>query len=127
MLPLLLLLACLSPPDPGEFLDTGNLTDQDQDGVPAKDDCNDLSPTIYPGAPETCDSRDEDCDEVVDEDAGPTWYIDADQDGYGDEDLPHVACTAPSGYVSNAQDCDDGDDEVYPDAPERLRRDRRGL
>jgi|GEM_PF-5700488 len=37
-------------------------------------DCNDGEPAIHPGAEETCDDRDEDCDGVVDEDvcAGDT-------------------------------------------------------
>lgn len=34
-------------------------------------DCNDLDPSVHPGAPETCDSLDNDCDGVVDEDCPP--------------------------------------------------------
>jgi hypothetical protein len=33
-------------------------------------DCDDLIPDIYPGAPEICDCQDNDCDGVADEDAG---------------------------------------------------------
>ncbi len=113
-----LLLACGGPQDPTEFLDTGELTDQDQDGFGAKEDCNDLSPSTYPGAPESCDSRDEDCDDVVDEEAGPIWYADADDDGYGNSELSKTACTAPSGHVSNADDCDDALTDVNPGAEE---------
>ncbi len=118
MSPLLLLLACGGPQDPTEFLDTGELIDQDQDGYGAKEDCNDLSPTTYPGAPETCDSRDEDCDDIVDEDAGPAWYLDADDDGYGDPDSSQTACTAPTSHVSNADDCDDEVATTNPGAAE---------
>jgi hypothetical protein len=31
------------------------------------DDCDDADPAVFPGAPETCDGRDEDCDGQVDE------------------------------------------------------------
>ncbi len=115
---LVLLLACDGPVDATEFLDTGEIVDQDGDGVPASEDCNDLSPTTYPGATETCDSRDEDCDDLIDEDAGPLWYADTDGDGYGDPDVEVQACTVPSGHVSNAEDCDDDDSEVNPGATE---------
>ncbi|GEM_PF-2862731 len=118
MTSLLLLLACNGPQDPTDFLDTGEFIDQDQDGVGAKDDCNDLSPTTYPGAPETCDGRDEDCDDTVDEEAGPLWYADSDGDGYGDEATPVTDCTAPTDHVSNAEDCDDSDVLVNPGAQE---------
>ena len=48
--------------------------DQDSDGffqLPAcgtPRDCNDASPTTYPGAPELCDGYDNDCDNLLDED-----------------------------------------------------------
>ncbi|MFZ5475315.1 MAG: putative metal-binding motif-containing protein [Myxococcota bacterium] len=35
--------------------------------VPAASDCDDADAGVYPGAPERCDGRDEDCDGVVDE------------------------------------------------------------
>jgi hypothetical protein len=43
--------------------------DLDGDGVPASEDCDDLDPRVYPGAPETCDGLDNDCDGQVDEEA----------------------------------------------------------
>ncbi|MFT5352879.1 MAG: hypothetical protein ACI9KE_000076 [Polyangiales bacterium] len=41
--------------------------DVDGDGSPASEDCNELRPEAYPGAPELCNNLDEDCDEIVDE------------------------------------------------------------
>lgn len=40
------------------------------------------------------------------------WFTDADGDGLGDPSSITLACTAPSGTVSNADDCDDGDDQI---------------
>ncbi|MGQ9652049.1 MAG: MopE-related protein [Phycisphaerae bacterium] len=81
-------------------------------------DCNDGDNTIYPGAPELCDGKDDDCDGQVDEEA-PTWYRDADGDGYGDAADSVQACDPPGGYVADNTDCDDGDNTTYPGAPER--------
>ena len=41
-------------------------------------------------------------------------YLDLDDDGYGDEDLPITACEAPSGYVDMGGDCDDTDPALNP-------------
>ena len=84
-------------------------------------DCDDLTASTHPGADETCDGADDDCDGSVDEDEAidaATWYLDADGDGYGDASATHDACAAPSGYVADATDCDDGDSSVSPGASE---------
>lgn len=48
--------------DPSPTTDTGPL-DSDEDGFPARLDCDDGDPSAYPGAPEVCeDGRDQDCD-----------------------------------------------------------------
>ena len=73
-------------------------------------DCADADIAAGPGATELCDGADNDCDGTTDEpDAAdaPTWYADADADLYGDAATATAACTAPSGYTSNATDCDD--------------------
>ncbi|MFZ5476192.1 MAG: MopE-related protein, partial [Myxococcota bacterium] len=74
-------------------------------------DCDDADAATFPGAEEACDGADDDCDGVADDGAtgGDTWYADADGDGYGDPSSSTVSCEAPSGYVSNARDCDDAD------------------
>ncbi|MFN7146488.1 MAG: hypothetical protein ACK4YP_22125, partial [Myxococcota bacterium] len=39
----------------------------------------------------------------------PTWYTDADGDGYGDAATARVACEPVAGAVEAPGDCDDGD------------------
>ena len=75
-------------------------------------DCDDSNQTVSPGAEEYCNSIDDNCDGVVDEDDAvdvTRWYADADGDGYGEEGSEVDACTAPGGHVPDAGDCDDSD------------------
>ncbi|MDP2310783.1 MAG: MopE-related protein [Pseudomonadota bacterium] len=89
--------------------------DTDADGVTAATDCNDTDATVYPGAVETCNSVDDDCDTVVDNGVTPgTWYADADGDSFGDTATSTSACTAPTGYVADATDCDDAEALAFP-------------
>jgi hypothetical protein len=57
---------------------------------------------------EKCDGADNDCDGSVDEGLVGTYYRDADGDGYGNPSQSTTACSQPSGYVTNNQDCNDG-------------------
>ena len=91
------------------------------DGAAATEDCDDGAATVNPGATEVCNETDDDCDGAVDEpDAADaaTWFRDGDRDGYGDAAATTVACDQPSGYASDASDCDDGDDDIHPGADE---------
>jgi len=100
--------------------DTGVFGDADGDGYALGDDCDDDDASVYPGASESCDGEDEDCDDVIDEDAvdGLTYYADADADGYGDPGAALTSCEAVDGYVSDGSDCDDVDPLVNPAADE---------
>lgn len=44
--------------------------------------------------------------------ASITYYEDADNDGFGNPAVSQDACSAPAGFVINADDCDDTDDQV---------------
>ncbi len=81
-------------------------------------DCDDDNNTVFPGALERCDGLDNDCDGSVDEGALITWYGDGDGDGHGDSAATAEACSAPSGFVSSSDDCDDGDAAISPSADE---------
>ncbi|MEN0063386.1 MAG: MopE-related protein [Myxococcota bacterium] len=93
--------------------------DADQDGFDDSVDCDDDNALVFPGAVEVCNEVDDDCDDDVDEGVTTDFYADADQDGFGDaKATPVVACTAPTGTVDNAMDCDDTTAAVSPKAQE---------
>ncbi len=84
--------------------------------VDGADDCDDGDLRAYPGADERCNGRDDDCDRDIDEDPidGQTRYDDADDDGFGDPDSAHAACSN-EGTVDNGLDCDDTDPLLNPE------------
>jgi hypothetical protein len=95
--------------------------DEDGDGYSLNDtppDCDDSNANIYPGATEECDGLDNNCDEQIDEGVQSLYYLDLDEDGYGDPNATVEACEMPSGAVSDDSDCDDNDPEINPSAIE---------
>lgn len=78
--------------------------DLDSDGYDTQLDCNDIDASSHPGADESCDGLDNDCDGQVDEGLD----VDGDEDGFS-------AC--PSA-LDAAQDCDDASPVSAPNGSE---------
>jgi hypothetical protein len=116
-LPIALLASLMLTACPKEG-DTGAFIDADGDGYGEWEDCNDRDPMIHPDAMETCDGRDNDCDDEIDEGATVTLYLDADGDSYGDASTETTGCAGTGGYSEDGTDCDDANAEVHPDAEE---------
>ncbi len=82
-------------------------------------DCDDSDASVSPDGEEVCNEIDDDCDDVVDDGVQTTYFDDSDGDGYGNIAISQGACeTPPSGFVSDATDCDDLNASVHPDADE---------
>ena len=85
-------------------------------------DCADTNAAVYPGAIENCANLgvNNDCDgandaaEAIDSVA---YYVDGDTDGYG-AGAATMSCTAITGRVTNATDCNDANGAVHPGASE---------
>lgn len=94
--------------------------DVDSDGYASGYDCDDDDPSVHPGADETCNDLDDDCDGESDENAtdGMVLYLDDDRDQYGDDAEVFVSCHDESGYATRGGDCDDDDDAVNPGVEE---------
>lgn len=133
MLLLIALLACTEQAADFDTADTSGLwpegaeqvltvprfsVDQDGDGFPLRQDCDDRDRSIYPGAREVCDGVDNDCDGLIDDEDpgvdGLTAYLDADGDGFGDPAAPVSYCSIPpEGSSLNDLDCAP-DDPAWP-------------
>ncbi|MFT3926999.1 MAG: MopE-related protein [Myxococcales bacterium] len=89
----------------------------DGDAYGAACDCNDVNAAVNPGATETCNGLDDNCNGSTDEGVKSTFYRDADSDGFGSSTTTQ-ACSAPAGYVASNTDCDDTRSSVHPGATE---------
>ncbi|MEC7986605.1 MAG: putative metal-binding motif-containing protein, partial [Myxococcota bacterium] len=81
-------------------------------------DCDDTESFSYPGATETCDGIDNDCNGEIDDGLGATYYLDEDNDGFGDETNPISACSLDDGLATITGDCDDTNPAINPVAAE---------
>ena len=85
------------------------------------EDCNDSNSAISPSADEECDGVDNNCDGLLDGTDSinqSTFYLDSDGDGFGDVAQTTQACTVPFGYSTDNTDCNDNDQDVFPNATE---------
>jgi hypothetical protein len=103
------------------FVPGGGYEDDDGDGKPdarcarSEPDCDDLDYTTYPGAPELCDGRDNDCDGKADAGADKVrWYVDVDRDGFGDDSAFVESCSVVPNRVLRGGDCADTNANVNP-------------
>ena len=84
-------------------------------------DCDDQQTQVHPDqTDDQCDGVDGDCDGQFDEDSADAllFYVDDDDDGYGNSDQAIYGCSAPAGTVASADDCDDGDPGSHPGGAE---------
>ena len=84
-------------------------------------DCNDANAAINPNAIEVCNGIDDDCNGLTDDGLTfLTYYVDADNDGYGDASSTGVSSCSPiAGSVTNNSDCNDASVFINPGAPEQ--------
>ncbi len=82
--------------------------------VASSDDCDDTDPGSFPGNPEVCDHKDNDCNGEVDDGVQSTFFADTDVDGHGDPANTVDDCSPPDGYVASSDDCDDMDPDRFP-------------
>jgi hypothetical protein len=95
--------------------------DADNDGFYNYEDCNDNDPMINPDSPEECDNIDNNCNGEIDENLQlNAYFIDADADGFGSIDSLIETCSemTPPGFAGNANDCDDTNPMIHPNAIE---------
>ena len=75
-------------------------------------DCDDSNAESFPGATEICDELDNDCNGEIDDGIGQTFYVDSDNDGFGNE--PIETCQLREGISSLDGDCDDSNPNISP-------------
>jgi len=108
---------CWADADGDGHGDPATPRDCDRGGATDATDCDDADPLVHPGAFETCDDQDDDCDGLTD-DADPDlvdgvpFYADVDGDGWGGD--PVTSCHLGDGQTTTPGDCDDANPDVHP-------------
>ena len=93
--------------------------------VPDSLDCNDDDPEVNPAAVEICDGIDNNCnglidgdDPTIDRDGLYIYFIDNDNDGFGNPEDTIYSCFEMDGHSTNNLDCDDNNPFINPEADE---------
>ncbi|MBM4354584.1 MAG: hypothetical protein FJ109_12480 [Deltaproteobacteria bacterium] len=100
--------------------------DKDGDGSPDSADCAPLDPAVHPGAVESCNGVDDNCNGTVDEGApdldadGLKNCIDPDDDGDGDPDDADCAPLNPAVHHAAVESCNGLDDDCDGQTDEGL-------
>jgi hypothetical protein len=83
-------------------------------------DCNDFNAMIFPGAPEQCDGKDNNCDGTIDEAVVNCNYCeDKDGDGHGIVGgATKLDCAPSAGFGDCNGDCNDASATIHPGAVE---------
>jgi len=85
-------------------------------------DCDDSSVSVRPGAADTCNGIDDDCDGITDPEGATgcqNWFLDIDGDGYGVTGQGKCLCAPGNGYVTRKDgDCNDTVRALNPAAVE---------
>lgn len=82
-------------------------------------DCDDSNPDVNPGMAESCNGVDDNCNDETDEGFDLfMWYLDSDDDGYGNPNVTTLSCFLPDGYADNPDDCNDVNGNINPGASE---------
>jgi hypothetical protein len=104
----------------GNPFSTDNFCMAPEGWVANGDDCDDMRDFVFPGATELCNGLDDDCDNDADDGLVPlrSYYLDGDQDGFGNPGYSDSLCTAPENWTTDQSDCDDTDPLISPDAVE---------
>jgi hypothetical protein len=94
-------------------------TDIDGDGATAETDCDEANPLRFPGATETCDTVDEDCDESIDEMVTRACMTAC---GAGTESCVSGAFTGCDAPPVGTESCNGADDDCDGSTDESLTR-----
>ena len=85
-----------------------------------RDDCDDNNPQINPFANEYCNNQDDNCNELIDDNAldSVQLFFDGDGDGFGSTISFQWGCPPMEGYAQEGGDCNDNSSTQNPAAEE---------
>ena len=110
--------------DIGVYEEVNANSDNDEDGIL---DIDDNCPLVANAGQEDIDGDGAgtvcDCDDSIATGSScstgcSVFYLDNDNDGFGNPVISTTTCVVPVGYVTNNQDFNDNDPTLYPNAPE---------